>query len=138
TRLHDHFDVALAVEPARIADIGVVEDDVQDVRRLGPAGALEVNAELGAHRSASDIERQRGRLDPECSGLLALVADVDKEAMGAAEIIRHIELELGTTDGVRARLRHHLRALLPAAGADAVAGDPRPVQLISLAGLESL
>src|SRR5262245_61832241 len=75
-RLHDHFDVALAVEAAGIADIGVVVDHVHDVGSLGPARALQVNAELGAGRPTPDIERQRRGLDPERAGLLALATHI--------------------------------------------------------------
>src|SRR5262249_22028269 len=120
-RLHDHLDVALAVEAAAVADIGVVVDDMHDVGGLGPARALQVNAKLGAGGSAPDIERQRGRLDPERAGLLALAAHIDPQAMRAAKVVGHREGELGAAALVRARLRYHLRALLPAAAADAVA-----------------
>src|SRR5882724_3301505 len=89
-RIHDHFDVALAVEAAGIADIGIVVDDMQDVGRLGPARALEMNAELGADRPAPDIERQRRRLDPERSALPGVTAHIDEEAVRAAEIVRHV------------------------------------------------
>src|SRR5207244_9083091 len=109
-----------------------------DIGRLGPARALQVNAELGAGRSAPDIERQRGRLDPERAGLLALATHVDPKAVRAPEIIRHREGELGVASFVRARLRHLVRALLPAAGADAVADHARPVERIGLARLEAL
>src|SRR6266702_2444432 len=71
-RLHDHLDVALTVEAAGVADIGVVVDHVHDVGGLGPAGALQVDAELGAGGPAPDIERQRRRLDPERAGLFAV------------------------------------------------------------------
>src|SRR5215470_13909465 len=69
-RLHDHLDVALAVEAAGVADIGVIVDHVHDVGGLGPARALQVNTKLGAGWSAPDLERQSGRLDPERAGLL--------------------------------------------------------------------
>src|SRR5262245_62604196 len=71
-RLHDHLDVALAVEAAGIADIGVVVDDMHDVGGLGPARALQVNAELGAGGSAANIEREGFRLWPESGGLFWL------------------------------------------------------------------
>src|SRR5262245_43758381 len=57
-RLHDHLDVALAVEAAGIADIGVVVDHVHDVGGLGPTRALQVNPKLGAGWPAPDVERQ--------------------------------------------------------------------------------
>src|SRR5215467_4604750 len=137
-RLHDHLDVALAVEAAGVADIGVVVDHMHDVGSLGPARALEVDAKLAAGGPAPDIERQRRGLDPERAGLLALAAHIDPQAMRAAEIIRHREAELGVAALVRARLRHLVRALLPAAGTDAVANDARPVECIGLARLETL
>src|SRR4029450_7862905 len=62
-RLHDHLDVALAVEAAGIADIGVVVDHVHDVGGLGPARTLQVNAEVGAGRAAPDVEGGGGGLE---------------------------------------------------------------------------
>src|SRR5215470_3092325 len=136
--LHDHLDVALAVEAASVADIGVVVDHMHDVGSLGPARALQVNAKLGAGWPAPDVERQRGGFDPERAGLLAFAADIDPQAMGAAEIVRHREGELDVAALIRARLRHLVRTLLPAAAADPVADHARPVERVALARLEAL
>src|SRR5215469_4137556 len=57
SRLHDQLDVALAVEGAGIADVIVVVDHVNDVGGLAPTYALEMQAEGGAGRPVSNIDR---------------------------------------------------------------------------------
>src|SRR5205807_7313265 len=52
-RLDRDLDIALAVEGAGIADIAVVVDQMVDVGGLGPADALEMHREGGAHRPAA-------------------------------------------------------------------------------------
>src|SRR5262245_12167765 len=68
-RLHEGFDVALAVETTRIAGGRVVVGERVDVGGLAPAGPLEVDLERGAGRTTRYIERQRRRHDPECAFL---------------------------------------------------------------------
>src|SRR5262245_65202344 len=66
-RLHDHLDVALAVEAAGIADIGVVVDDMHDVGGLGPARALQLMAKLVPAGPPPTIDGQACRLIPKRS-----------------------------------------------------------------------
>src|SRR5271163_2320539 len=67
--LHEDLDIALAVEAAGIAAVAVVVDHGVDIGGFAPAHALEMNLERSLDRPVRDIERQRRRRDPECSGL---------------------------------------------------------------------
>src|SRR6516162_7591495 len=65
--LHEDFDIALAVEAARIAAVAIIVDHGVDIGGFAPAHAFEMNLERGLDRPAGDIERQRRRSDPKCS-----------------------------------------------------------------------
>src|SRR4051794_37700720 len=86
-RLHEDFDVALAVEGAGIAAGRVVVDDGVDVGGLAPAHAFEVDAEGGADRATRYVEGQRGRRNPERPVVLAGPGR-DPERVRAAEVVR--------------------------------------------------
>src|SRR5258708_37917528 len=132
-RLHEHLDIALAVEGAGVARIGVVVDHVDDVGGLGPAPAFEMQREFGADRSPRDVDGKRGRLDELRPDLLG-AAGVDPEPMRAAEIIGRLEAELDLARSIRLRLGEGVREFLPAPAGHPVADDLRPIELVSLAG----
>src|SRR5439155_23703315 len=94
-RFDRDLDIALAVEGAGIADIAVVVDESVDVGGLGPADALQMDREGGAHRPAADIKRQCCRCDPICPGSFRR-SGVDPQAVRTAEIVRNLEAEFCT------------------------------------------
>src|SRR6185369_13069310 len=89
-RLHDQLDVTLAVERAGVANVAVVVDHVDDVGRLAPANALQMNSKRGADWATADVEWQCRRLDPEVSGLLT-VSRFYAQLMRPAQVVRHVE-----------------------------------------------
>src|SRR5262245_25937384 len=117
-RLHDDLDIALAIETAGIARGRVVVDQRVDVGGLAPAHALEMDAEGGAGRPARDVQRQRGRHDPERAGL-ALSAGVRPEPVRSTKIVGRSKAEFDIAGGVSLGLGNRTGALLPAAAADA-------------------
>src|SRR5215204_7792029 len=94
--LHDQLNVALAVERAGVPDIAVVIDYMDNVGGFAPADALQMNSERRADRATADVKRQGRGLDPEVTGLLA-ARGINTERMRTAQIVRHIEAELGAT-----------------------------------------
>src|SRR5215203_2912620 len=126
--LHDQLNVALAVERAGVPDITVVIDDMDNVGSLAPADTLQMNSERRADRAAADIKRQGRGLDPEVTGLLA-ARGLNTERMRTAEVVRHIEAELGASLRVGSAFGDNVCRLLPAAPGHTVADDTAPIEL---------
>src|SRR5262249_39929906 len=131
-RLQPDPDIALAVKGAGIADIAVVVDDSVDVRRLGPADPLQMYGKRRAGRTALDIERKRGGLDPEASGLLPAIV-LDRQRVHPAEIVGSHEIEFEVARWIRQSLGDRSRRFAPPMPAHAVADDGGPSERIASA-----
>src|SRR5262249_36935230 len=129
-------DIPLAVEGAGVADIAVVVDDGVDVRRLGPADPLQMYGKRRAGRTALDIERKRGGLDPEASSLLLAVV-LNRQRVRAAEIVESREIEFEAARWIRQSLGDRSRRFVPPMAAHAVADDGGPAKRIPLVRRET-
>ena len=124
----DH-DVALAVEAARVAHVGVVVGRDVDVVVLGPADALQMNRHRRADRPRRRRDADDAGFDDEEGARERLVAVTQREAVQAAEIVGDRDRRLDATVAADLHAAELLLLRLEPVAADAAADVRLPREL---------
>ena len=82
---------------------------------FAPADTFEMNLECRFYRAARNIERQRGRRDPERTGL-ASISGIRPQTVGASEVVGSLEMKLHPAGGIGRSLGDDPRTFFPATG----------------------
>src|SRR5690606_24094841 len=91
-RLEEHGDVALAVEPAAVANVAVVDQDRVDVGGLRPADALQRDRDIAARLNDLGLDQRHAGGDHVYDGRLDVPRD-GPDRVSAAQVVGCVEGE---------------------------------------------
>src|SRR5690606_22212082 len=124
-RLEEHGDVALAVEPAAVANVAVVDQDRVDVGGLRPADALQRDRDIAARLNDLGLDQRHAGGDHVYDGRLDVPRD-GPDRVSAAQVVGCVEGEGEVAVRVGVYRGEFAIRLFPAGSADAVAGHRAP------------